>query len=424
MKTKITSIVLVILITSSGSAIQAQEGSSRIGLADFKPASVLDNRRNPSISFIGDLVASWSDENGINAGADGFKLRSAEIGFFGNVDDAYEFHGILFFDEEEVELEEAYVLATEWFTSTTHIKAGRFNMDFGKLSPIHDGELPTLDKPSVLQEYLGGTLRGTGAELHWWSPVGDSSLFRGSVGIFQSADSDTHTILGPAGGHHHHHEEEEDEESPLRETGDFAINARLSSLLEVTDSATLQLGGSLLTAPERVFGVDEDDIQNVDKSVIGFDLTFVDTDEEDGSGYRFQAEALINDEDSGELDDGGTPADPADDIFNVTNQESTGFYLMAERTIDPLNTIGFSWNQYEHSEDSTDESSDFGVYYTRKINEFNRLRLEIRSFKDLALEDDGVEELVDFTAVSVQWTLQLGSHGHRDCSACLNHTKF
>lgn len=391
----------------------AQEGSSRIGLGDYGQTTVLDNRFNPAISFIGDLVATWSDDEGIEAGADGLKLRGAEIGLFGAVDNAYEFHGVIFFDEEEVELEEAYVKATDWLTPTTHIKAGRFNMDFGKLSPIHDGELPTLDKPSVLQEYIGGTLRGTGAEFHWWSPLGDTSLLRGSIGIFQSADSDSHIVLGPGGGHHHHGEEEdEDEEGPLREAGDFAINARLSTLFDVSDSATLQLGGSLLTAPERVFGVDEDDIQDVDRSVMGLDLTLVNMDESNGSGYRFQAEALINDQDEGELDDGGTPGDPVDDVFNVSNTEATGFYVMAERVMDSSNTIGFSYNQYEHAEDSAEESSDFGVYYTTKLNEFNRLRFEIRSFKDLVLEEEGVEELVDFTAVSLQWTVQLGSHGH------------
>ncbi|HCW44161.1 MAG: hypothetical protein H8E43_02155 [Planctomycetia bacterium] len=412
MKHQLSIIALLLFVTFPGSDLSAQEGSSRIGLGDYGQTSILDNRFNPALSFIGDFVATWSDDEGIEAGADGFKLRGAEIGLFGAVDDAYEFHGILFFDEEEVELEEAYVLATDWLTPTTHIKAGRFNMDFGKLSPIHDGELPTLDKPSVLQEYIGGTLRGTGAEVHWWSPIGDASLLRGSLGIFQSAESDSHVILGPGGGHHGHGEEEdEDEEGPLRETGDFAINARLSSLFDISDTATVQLGGSLLTAPERVFGVDEDDIQNVDKSVMGLDITLVSTNESNGSGYRFQAEALINDQDSGELDE-GDPAVEGDEIFNITNQEATGFYFMAERTVDSNNTIGLSYNQYEHAEDSDEESSDFGVYYTKKLNEFNRLRFEIRSFKDLALEEDGVEELVDFTAVSVQWTVQLGSHGH------------
>ena len=109
MKHQLSIIALLLFVTFPGSDLSAQEGSSRIGLGDYGQTSILDNRFNPALSFIGDFVATWSDDEGIEAGADGFKLRGAEIGLFGAVDDAYEFHGILFFDEEEVELEEAYV---------------------------------------------------------------------------------------------------------------------------------------------------------------------------------------------------------------------------------------------------------------------------------------------------------------------------
>lgn len=415
MKTILITVSILINILILNLPVQGQispDESSRIGLAEYGQTTVLDNRFNPALSFLGDMVATWSDESGREAGADGFKLRGAEIGLFGAVDNAYEFHGILFFGEEEVELEEAYVIATDWFTPSTHIKAGRFNMDFGKLSPVHDGELPTLDKPSVLQEYIGGTVRGTGAEMHWWSPLGEASLLRGSLGIFQTADTDAHVILGPGGGHHGHAEEEDEEEGPLREFEDFAINARLTTLVDVAETTTLQLGGSYLMSPERLFGVDDSDIQNVDQSVMGLDLTLITENESVGSGYRFQAEALVNDRDYGELDDAGTPGDPVDDVFQVSNQEATGYYLLAERKFNPKHSIGLSYNQYEHAEDSAEESSDFGIYFTKHLNEYNRLRFEIRSFKDLAFEEDGIEELVDFTAFSIQWSVMLGSHGH------------
>lgn len=394
----------------SGQTEESQDW--RNGLGDFGQTTVLDNRFNPSMSFIGDLIATWSeDEEGRHAGSDGFKLRGAELGLFGAVDDVYEFHGIVFFDDEDVELEEAYVLANDWISQNYRLKAGRFNMDFGKLSPIHDGELPTMDKPSVLQEYIGGTLKGTGAEVHWWSPLGEESLVRGSLGIFQAAESDSHVILGPGAGHHHH-EEESEEESPLREFEDFALNGRLTALFDLSYSTSVQLGGSYMHSPEKVFGVDEDDVQSVDRSVMGLDLSLVSQDESTGAGYRLQAEALFNERDYGELLDGGTPGDPADDLFEVNREEAAGFVVMGERNFDAKNTLGFSYNQYEHAEDSEEESSDFGVYYTRHLNEYNRIRFEVRSFEDLVLEEEGVEELVDFMAFSIQWTVMLGSHGH------------
>ena len=384
---------------------------SHDGLGAFGQTTAHDNRSNPSLSFIGDLVATWSDdEEGRHAGADGFKLRGAELGFFGAVGDSYEFHGFVFFDDEEVELEEVYLLATDWISQNYRLKAGRFNLDFGKLSPIHDSELPMMDKPSVLQEYIGGALKGTGAEVHWRSPLGEESLIRASLGLVQEADSDVHVILGPGGGHHH--EEESEEESPLREFDDFALNGRLTALFDLSHSTTVQIGGSYLHSPERVFGVDEEDVQSVDQSVLGLDLTLISDDDSTGAGYRLQAEALFNERDYGELLDGGTPGESADDLFEVSREEAAGFVLLGERNFDDRNALGFSYNQYEHAEDAEKESRDFGVFFTRQLNENNRIRLEVRAFEDLALEDEGVEDLVDFTAFSLQWTVMLGSHSH------------
>ena len=95
-------LALLICIGEPLTSLQAQDGSSRIGLGDYGQTTVLDNRFNPAISFIGDMVATWSDDEGIEAGADGFKLRGAEIGLFGAIDNAYEFHGIIFFDDESL----------------------------------------------------------------------------------------------------------------------------------------------------------------------------------------------------------------------------------------------------------------------------------------------------------------------------------
>ncbi|MEM7167990.1 MAG: hypothetical protein AAF581_21230 [Planctomycetota bacterium] len=383
----------------------------RVGLADFGQTTVLDSLFNPAISFVGDFVASWSEKDGRQAGADGLMLRGAELGIFGAVDDVVEYHGVLFFDEEEIELEEAYVVARDWLPDRFSLKAGRYNIDFGKQSAIHDHDLPTLDKPSTLQEYIGGTVRGSGAEVHWWTPFGDVSLFRASLGVLQSADSDAHVVLGPGAGHGHG-DEDEDEEGPIRDIEDFAVNARVATLVDVSEDTTLQVGASYLHAPTRVFGVDETDERDVDQGVFGVDVTLTSQDEETGAGYTLQGEYLMNDRDFGELDDGGTPGVPGDDTFTVMNEDASGFYFLAEKRFNDRWAVGASVNVYEHAENSSEDSTDVGLFITHWVNEFNRLRFEVRSFEDLAFEDDGVEEELDFVAFSIQWTVILGSHGH------------
>lgn len=385
--------------------------SARIGLGSLGQTTVLDDRYNPALSFVGDFVASWGEEDAREAGADGFLLRAAEVGIFGAVDDVLEYHGVVFFDEEEVELEEAYAIARDWLPHRFSLKGGRYNVDFGKQSPLHDHDLATLDKPAVLQEYLGGTLRGTGAELHWWSPLGDTSLFRISGGILQDADGDSHAVLGPASGHEHG-DEEEDEEGPIRDVEDFAGTLRLTSLVDTTESSTLQFGASALYAPTSVFGVDESDERDLDQTVLGADITWTRVNEETGGGLTLQGEFLHSDADFGTLDEAGTPGDPVDDTFSVMGESANGFYGLAELRPSRRWAFGASGGVFEHAEDADEDTTDIGVFVTWKRSEFNRLRLEVRSYSDLAHEHDGMVEELDFIAVSLQWTVILGSHGH------------
>lgn len=381
----------------------------RVGIGDLGQTTVLDNTFNPAISFVGDFVASWGEEDAREAGADGFQLRAAELGIFGAVDDLLEYHGVVFFDEEEVELEEAYAVARDWLPHRFSLKGGRYNVDYGKQSPLHEHELPTLDKPGALQEYLGGTLRGTGAELHWWSPLGDTSLFRVSGGLLQSADGDSHAVLGPGAGHGH---DDEDDEGPIRDVEDFAATLRLTTLFDTSESSTLQLGASALHAPTSVFGVDETDERDLDQAVLGADITWTRTDEETGRGLTLQGEWLHSDADFGTLDDGGTPADPSDDRLTVMGESANGFYALAELRTSERWSFGASGGIFEHAENADEDSRDIGVFATWRPNHFHRLRLEVRSWSDLAHEHDGLEESLDFIAVSLQWTVLLGSHGH------------
>jgi len=380
-----------------------------VGIGDLGQTTVLDGTFNPAFSFVGDFVASWGNEDAREAGADGFLVRTAELGIFGAVDDALEFHGVVAYTEEEVELEEAYAIARDWLPHRFSLKGGRYNVDFGKQSALHDHDLPTLDKPAVLQEYLGGTLRGTGAELHWWSPLGDTSLFRVSGGILQDADGDSHAVIGPAAGHEHGDEEEE---SPIRDVEDFAATLRLTTLFDVTESSTLQFGASALHAPTSVFGVDETDERDIDQAVLGGDLTWTCVDEETGGGLTLQGEFLHSDADFGTLDEAGTPGDPVDDSFTVMGESANGFYALAEYRPSRRWGFGASGGVFEHAEDADEDTSDIGVFVTWKRSEFNRLRLEVRSYADLPHEDDGIEEPLDCFAVSLQWTVILGSHGH------------
>jgi hypothetical protein len=47
----------------------------------------------------------------------------------------------------------------------------RFFGEFGKLSYIHDHELPFVNRPLALDQYIGGESRTDGAQLNWLLPT-------------------------------------------------------------------------------------------------------------------------------------------------------------------------------------------------------------------------------------------------------------
>lgn len=372
----------------------AQGGQERRGVAATGQTSIYDNIFNPAISLIGDFVFALSDKEGGYEDYNRFVLRDVELGIVGRIDPRLSYQLYVHFSDGDVALEEAYLLADDWLPGNFSLKAGRYNMDFGKLSVRHEHDLPFLDKPQVLQEYLGGALRGTGVELHHNYELGDATLARWSVGIVNDLDGDSHSIFGPAAGHEHG-DEEGPEPFGRRNFDNLAFSGRYSLLTELDDRTTLQAGVSIAAAPEmnRFFMSGTSTIQaELEKFIYGADVTVKSHNDEDGSGYTFGAEYLVSD------------AETSDDGSSITSVEAQGFYAYGLFTSSPSWTFGASGGRFEHAEDARERSWDAGVFATHNMNEFNRIRIEARHF-----DEPGTS---NHWGAAVQWTIILGSHGH------------
>lgn len=383
-------------LPNPGGNMQLAQGDQRRGIGRLGQTTVFDNLFNPAISLSADFALPMSDRANSSEDLNQFSLRSMELGIVGRVDPYMSYQTYIHFDEEEVEIEEAYGLVDNALPDTFMLKFGRFNLDFGKLSPIHDHDLPFLDKPQVLQEYLGGSLRGTGAEVHHWVPFGEVSLVRWMVGVTNQLDGDSHASFGPAAGEHGHGEEgEEIEPFGRRNFDNFAFHARASALVELDLESSLQVGVSGAWAPE-VDTFFEPMPGTVAKSelqqhILGVDITYRTQDPASARGLTIAGEALYLDRQA------------LDDTDTETTTRAFGYYAYAERRFNLNWAAGVSGGMYEHAEDSSEESWDVGAYGSWFINEFNRLRLEARHFDDPDEESFGI---------TLQWTTILGSHGH------------
>jgi hypothetical protein len=113
---------------------------------------------NPTIGLVIDTVGSYTRDGG------NFDFRSAELGLSATVDPFARAHAFINGTQDSVEVEEAAIVTTSLPYNFT-VKGGRFFADFGRLSHFHDHELPFVNRPIVLDQYVDGESQADGVEV-------------------------------------------------------------------------------------------------------------------------------------------------------------------------------------------------------------------------------------------------------------------
>lgn len=370
------------------------------GVAGCGHAQHEAGRHDLAIGFVSDFILSSSTRQSSGGALDRFHLRGVELELVGRVDEAFAYYLFVHLDQDEIELEEAYAVADDWLPCAFTVKLGRFNSDFGKQSPLHEHELPYVDKPGVLQEYLGGSLRGTGVEVHHEHALGDQAIARWSIGALTSPDGDAHAILGPLAGADHH----EDEAAIFadRDAENFAYTARFTTAFDVGARSRLQLGASVLWAPEIPLAShdpngeadddEDDDVVATKRLVLGIDATFTQHDAGTGEGLTLGAELLWND------------ASYRNGAGELADETSFGFYAYGEWRFDRRWAVGASVDWFQRAAFDA-EWVDAGAFVTWKMDERNQLRGELRYVDDELGDDESI-------TLMLQWVTIIGSHGH------------
>ena len=110
-------------------------------------------------------MASYQEHGGGN-----FEFRSGELGLSASVDPFARAYAIINGTDDGIDVEEAAIVTTSLPYNLT-FKGGRFFADFGRLSKFHDHDLPFVNRPIVLDEYVGGESQANGAELSYLTPL-------------------------------------------------------------------------------------------------------------------------------------------------------------------------------------------------------------------------------------------------------------
>jgi hypothetical protein len=330
---------------------------------------------NPAIGLVIDTVASYEENGGGN-----FEFRSAELGLSASIDPFA--RGYAFFNgtNDGFDVEEAALVTTSLPYNLT-VKGGRFFADFGRLSKFHDHNLPFVNRPQVLDAFVGGESQADGVEASYLAPL--QQYLTITLGAYNKIGSDNKQV---------------DNNVP-RPLSRFTYLARPATYFNLNDSNSVDLGSTIAYTP-RVDTYDANDVEAGDghaRYLAGVDVTYryLPLSEALYHGLVWGTEVLYNSEDWNVAEVAQAPAFRREDAF--------GLYSYLEARLTRRYFPGFMFDYQQALDRQQGDLASYNPYFTIWLSDFQRLRLQYTY-----LTQPGNHESQFF----LQWTGVLGSHVH------------
>ena len=330
---------------------------------------------NPSIGFIVDTVGSYTDhERG------DFEFRSGELGISANIDPFARGFAIINGTSSGIDVEEAGIVTTSLPYNLT-VKGGRFFADFGRLSTFHDHDLPFVNRPLVLDRYVGGESQADGVEVNYLAPL--SQYVTLTLGAYNKLGADNQRV----------------DNTVPRDFSKFTYLGRSATFVSLNDANSLDLGATYAYTPK----VDTFALDGVDqvrdgkpRHLAGVDVTYRYTplSQAQYRGLIWGTEVLYNREDP-------NVGDPANPVFRRT--DAFGLYSYAEARLTRRYHVGFLYDFAQDIDRLTGDTNAYSPYFTIWLSEFQRFRLQY-TYLDAPANHEN--------QFFLQWTAVLGSHVH------------
>ena len=329
---------------------------------------------NPAIGLVVDTVGSYQENGGGN-----FEFRSAEIGISANIDPFARGYAIFNGGNNGVEVEEAAIVTTSLPYNLT-VKGGRFFADFGRLSKFHDHDLPFVNRPQVLDTFVGGESQADGVELSYLVPL--EQYLTLTLGAYNKIGADN---------------TQTDNNTP-RALSKFTYLGRPATFISLNDSNSIDLGSTLAYTP-KVDNFTSDTLEagnSQSRYLGGVDLTYRYTplSQAQYHGLIWGTEVLYNSEDWN-LGNDTTPVFRREGAF--------GLYSYLEARLTRRYYPGFMFDYQQMLDRQTGDLASYSPYFTVWLSEFQRLRLQYTYLTQPANHE---------SQFFLQWTAVLGSHVH------------
>ena len=360
---------------------------------------------NPSIGLVGETVFSYisrgSDQTGSSrpGGWDVFQ-RSIELNVAAAVDPFAKGYAVINASadaqtgEANLGVEEAAIQTTSlpW---NLELKAGRFFGEFGKLSYIHDHELPFVNRPMVLDQYIGGESRTDGAQLSWLLPTAHYVSLTTGFGVGFGGDSP----LNNPGSY--------------RSLSGFNYFGRLSTCFDVTPNVQLETGisglinpneqdrGGVLAWPGNSPGTQVEQ----ERRVAGLDvkLSYVPLRNNQFQRLDWGTEVLYSDS-RYLFDPDGIPGNGNEYFGDVG---SLGLYSYVTYKWSRQWSAGFLFDYAQNAQNHDEVAFAYSPYLTFALSHWNQLRLQYTH-----TDCSGARSQPSSDAVYLQWAWIIGAHSH------------
>ncbi len=358
---------------------------------------------NPAIGLVGETVFSYRSKGSDQTGSDrpgGFDVfqRSVELNVAAAVDPFAKAYAVINASadaqtgEAALGVEEA-ALQTTSLPWNLELKAGRYFAEFGKLSYIHDHELPFVNRPLALEQYVGGESRTDGAQLNWLLPVPHYVSLTTGLGVGFGGDS---PLNNPG---------------TYRALSGFNYYGRLSTYFDLTPNVQLETGISGLINPSTqdrggvLVQPDGSTLTEKERRVAGFDLklSYVPLRNNQFQRLDWGTEVLYSD--SRYLFDPDGIAGSGDEYYG--NVGSVGLYSYVTYKWHRQWSAGFLFDYVQSAENQNDVTVAYSPYITWALSHWNQLRLQYTH-----TDHNAVSGLHPDDAIYLQWTWIIGAHSH------------
>lgn len=356
---------------------------------------------NPAIGFVGETIFSAQSKGSDKTGSEqtgGFNVnqRSMELNASASVDPFVKGWVVVNGSADtsgntSLEVEEAALQTTSLPWNLT-LTAGQFFGEFGRLAYIHDHELPFVNRPLVLDQYIGGESKTIGAQVNWLVPIEHYVNFTAGIGNQFGDDAND------AGAY--------------RDLSKVNYWGRLSTYFDLTDNWQLESGvsglinpnadnlGGTLVQPNGVSTLNERK-----RRLVGADirLSYVPLRDNQFNSFTWGTEVLFSDNNY-LADPDGIPGS-ADEF--TENVGSWGMYSYLAYKWSRSWSAGFLFEFVQSDQNNSARTFAYSPYLTWAISHWNQLRLQYTHTQPNAATGWEPSD-----AVYLQWTWIIGAHSH------------